>query len=287
MNYLALLLLTMPAIPKRQAIRDAFAIHIHKTRCARFRQLINELNLDLCSDTDTESNASNVSTLSTISIVSLASCTSSIDSDASSIASSTFSELEHDSHRWWERKLAHFQLLLDSVRVLKPGTLVTKHSQLSLYFDDFRYTSPTRFHRKLQVSPTVFDELVWLIETDPVFSNNSNVPQFPVPIQLAIFLVCIGHYGNTASPEDIAQWAGVSMGMVENSTHCCLVAFLRMHDTVVMFPTEDEKENAKHYVEALTCPEWWNGFLLTDGTKFLLFQKPGHLIIPLIPPNLT
>ena len=25
----------------------------------------------------------------------------------------------------------------------------------------------------------------------------------------------------------------------------------------------------------MTCPEWWNRFLLTDGTKFVLFQKPG------------
>jgi DDE superfamily endonuclease len=28
-------------------------------------------------------------------------------------------------------------------------------------------------------------------------------------------------------------------------------------------------------VEAATCPKWRNGFLLADGTKFPLFQKPG------------
>jgi hypothetical protein len=39
--------------------------------------------------------------------------------------------------------------------------------------------------------------------------------------------------------------------------------------------TEEEKEHAKEYVEKVTCPEWWNGFLLADGTKFVLFQKPG------------
>jgi len=40
-------------------------------------------------------------------------------------------------------------------------------------------------------------------------------------------------------------------------------------------PPEEEKERAKEYVEAATCPEWRNGFLLADGTKFVLFQKPG------------
>jgi hypothetical protein len=28
-------------------------------------------------------------------------------------------------------------------------------------------------------------------------------------------------------------------------------------------------------VEGVTCPEWRNGFLFADGTKFVLFQKPG------------
>ena len=38
-----------------------------------------------------------------------------------------------------------------------------------------------------------------------------------------------------------------------------------------MMPPEEEKE----YVEEVTCPEWRNGFLLVDGTKFTLFQKLG------------
>ena len=55
----------------------------------------------------------------------------------------------------------------------------------------------------------------------------------------------------------------------------CLIAFLALHDKVVMMPPEEEKEHAKEYIEKLTCPEWQNRFLLTDGTKFILFQKPG------------
>jgi hypothetical protein len=62
---------------------------------------------------------------------------------------------------------------------------------------------------------------------------------------------------------------------VINATYRCLIAFLALHDEVVMMPPEEEKERAKEYVEGLTCPEWRNGFLLADGTKFVLFQKPG------------
>ena len=53
------------------------------------------------------------------------------------------------------------------------------------------------------------------------------------------------------------------------------MAFLALHDEAVMMPPAEEKEWAKEYVERATCLEWWNGFLLADGTKFVLFQKPG------------
>lgn len=172
----------------------------------------------------------------------------------------------------WIEKVQNW---LETARVLEPGTPVTKRSHLPLYFNDFRYNHPRRFRKKLRVSPAVFDRLVELIEDDPVFHNNSNNRQFPVYIQLAIFLVRIGHYGNAASPENVAQWAGVSTGLVEKATYRCLVAFLRMHDDVVLLPTAEEKERAKEYVEWATCPEWRDGFLLADGTKFPFFQKPG------------
>jgi hypothetical protein len=61
---------------------------------------------------------------------------------------------------------------------------------------------------------------------------------------------------------------------VINATYQCLVAFLALYDKAVMMPPEEEKEQAKEYVEGVICPEWWNRFLLADGTKFVLFQKP-------------
>src|SRR6266481_2439229 len=93
--------------------------------------------------------------------------------------------------------------------------------------------------------------------------------------QLAIFLTHIGHYGNSASPEDLAQWAGGSTGWIEKCTNRVMVAMLALHDVGIHLPTADEKEDVKAWVEGETCPEWRDGFLLVDGTKFPVFQRPG------------
>jgi hypothetical protein len=50
---------------------------------------------------------------------------------------------------------------------------------------------------------------------------------------------------------------------------------LSLHDEVVHLPTLEEKESAKAWVTAQVCPEWSNGHLMVDGTKFSLFQRPG------------
>jgi hypothetical protein len=162
-----------------------------------------------------------------------------------------------------------------TARVLEVHPPVEKSGQLNLVLFNFRLHHPDRFRKKLRVSPPVFDRLEELIKDHSIFHNDSNVPQHPVHIQLAIFLVRVGHYGNASSPEDVAQWAGVCVGTVVNATYRCLIAFLALHDKAVMMPPEEEKEQAKQYVEEVTCPEWRNGFLLADGTKFVLFQKPG------------
>ncbi|KIK23178.1 hypothetical protein PISMIDRAFT_100947, partial [Pisolithus microcarpus 441] len=49
-----------------------------------------------------------------------------------------------------------------------------------------------RFRQKLHVDPDIFALLVNRLENHPIFSNNSNNPQFPVPVQLAIFLNGVG-----------------------------------------------------------------------------------------------
>ncbi|KAG2160027.1 uncharacterized protein EDB93DRAFT_1073969, partial [Suillus bovinus] len=136
------------------------------------------------------------------------------------------------------------------------------------------------FCRKLRVDPNVFIELVNKITHYPVFYNNSNNTQLPVPVQLAIFLNGAGHYRNTATAEDMGDWAGVSVGTVYNCYRRVMIAILQHHDNVIHFDPLEAKDQieidcAKDWVEEHTCSEWCGGFLCVDSTPFNVHQKPG------------
>ena len=123
---------------------------------------------------------------------------------------------------------------------------MTKASQLDLYLTNFRYDHPDWFRKKLYVSPPVFDHLVELIEDHHIFHNNLNVPQHPIHVQLAIFLVRVGHYGNSSAPEYVAQWAGVlhpqpisvpcASSLVSFPSPCVLPARLTVYWTYRLMP---------------------------------------------------
>jgi hypothetical protein len=197
--------------------------------------------------------------------------TSSSDTDDSLFSISDF-EVEYFMN--WKRR---YRELLDKIlttRVLNPAPPIPKSSQLHL-LDHWRIHNPERFRRKLRVEPQTFDSLVSRIEDHSIFHNNSNISQLPVYIQLYIFLFRAGHYGNASSPEDTAQWAGVSVGGVQKCTDRVIVALLSCHDEAIHFPDAAEKESSKSYVGKAVCPEWCGGFLIADGSKFPFYQRPG------------
>ena len=86
--------------------------------------------------------------------------------------------------------------------------------------EHFAVFQPLLFHKKLCVEPAIFDCIIDKIHKNVTFHSGSNNLQLPISIQLAIFLNHAGHYGNVISPEDVAQWAGVSVGSVVNCTPC-------------------------------------------------------------------
>ncbi|KIK77201.1 hypothetical protein PAXRUDRAFT_167526, partial [Paxillus rubicundulus Ve08.2h10] len=146
--------------------------------------------------------------------------------------------------------------------------------------DEWKVKKPKFFLHRLQVQPLIFDAITTKISTHHIFYNNSNNPQLPVHIQLAIFLNAAGHYGNTATSQDMAVWAGVSVGTVHNCYKRVMITILDHHNKFIHFNQENsadiaEKERAKAHVEAKTCTEWRGGFLSVEGTPFNLFQKPG------------
>jgi hypothetical protein len=286
-------MLAMPATSKRARMLEDVAEHHGQRKRACLLYLTSKLTDDLPSSdlpTNTDMSGSSSSSSSSSLSPSSRSSVSSLSSDLSGSSRSTthgthsrhsssssedFDSVENTLLERWNAQVQSLALYLLTARVLDSCLPVKKLGQLDLYLTNFRRDHPDRFRKKLRVSPLVFDRLVELIEGHDIFHNNSTAPQYPIPIQLSIFLIRVGHYGNASSPEYVAQWAGVCVGTVINATYRCLIAFLALHDEAVMMPPEEEKERAKEYVEEVTCPEWRNGFLLADGTKFVLFQKPG------------
>jgi hypothetical protein len=166
---------------------------------------------------------------------------------------------------------------VDRARILnQPDSPPLRAPQLIL-LDDFADSRPHLFRKKLRVNPEIFDDILDQISDHHIFTNHSNNPQLPVALQLAIFLNRAGHYGNAISPEDVGQWAGVSVGSVINCTNRVMVALLGQHDTFISFPTTDSEdaELARRYSESKTCSEWRNGILALDGTAIDLYTKPG------------
>ncbi|KAL6301143.1 hypothetical protein BKA93DRAFT_739202 [Sparassis latifolia] len=135
---------------------------------------------------------------------------------------------------------------------------------------------PDLFREELRVSPATFDRIVTEIEQDPVFYNNSQNPQMPVDEQLAILLWRFGHDGNAAGLQQVANWAGVGKGTVLLVTRRVMTAILRpnFRKIAVRFPTEEEKEEAKRWVENHSCRAWRDGWCMVDGTLIPLYDRP-------------
>jgi hypothetical protein len=162
-------------------------------------------------------------------------------------------------------------------RVLhKPDAPPMRAPQIQL-LHDFGHSRHHLFRKKLRVNPDIFDNILDQISDHPIFTNRSNNPQLPIAIQLAIFLNRAGHYGNAISPDDVGQWAGVSVGSVINCSNRVMIALLDQHDTFINFPAPDSEdaERARQYVEAKSCPEWRNGIFAIDGSAINLYEKPG------------
>ncbi|KIN97847.1 hypothetical protein M404DRAFT_159493 [Pisolithus tinctorius Marx 270] len=148
-------------------------------------------------------------------------------------------------------------------------------SQLCLlkHFTDHQ---PHLFRKCLHVDPPIFDCILDQISGHTIFQHNSKNHQLAVTVQLAIFLFCAGHYGNVASPEDVVQWAGVSIGSFVNCMNHVMVAILDEHDRFINIPSEDlqEMERAWVFTESCTCSAWRNGMFAADGSSIPLFEKP-------------
>ena len=157
-------------------------------------------------------------------------------------------------------------------RLQKPMAPFSRHVLTTL-----KTSRPDHFRSELRVSPLTFDRLVEAIAADPVFESRSALShQAPVHEQLAVALYRFGHNGNAASLQSVANWAGIGKGTVELYTHRVMTALLRPEfmGNSVHWPSEEEKEAAKKWVELHSCKAWRNGWCFVDGTLIPLVTRP-------------
>ena len=132
--------------------------------------------------------------------------------------------------------VSHYNTILNSIIALEDEMRATHwlnpilppkmHAPQLQLLEGFADHHPELFCKKLCVTPEVFDAILDQISDHPIFHSNPQSPQLPIAIQLGIFLNHAGHYGNAISPEDVAQWAGVSAGSVVNCTNQVMAAIL-------------------------------------------------------------
>ena len=166
---------------------------------------------------------------------------------------------------------------VEAIQVLdRPGVLVPKFPQLQL-LHHFAEHRPAQFRKKLRVDPHIFDDILEEISDHTIFQNRSNNKQLPISIQLAIFLFRAGHYGNACTPDDVAQWAGVSIGTVNNCTHRVMAALLDQHDQFIYIPDvhSEDMRKARAFAESRSCHAWRNGIFAADGSAINLHERPG------------
>ncbi|KIM51802.1 hypothetical protein SCLCIDRAFT_142521, partial [Scleroderma citrinum Foug A] len=133
------------------------------------------------------------------------------------------------------------------------------------------------FVNMLCVPPSVFQVILSLIEDHPVFYNHSNQSQESVEVQLGVTLYWMGRYGNGASLEDVAHFAGCSEGAVELYTKWCFTVIESLHNDFVCLPADQEKEEEKSWVNQHLGFRgiWQEGWVMYDGTIVVLCGKPG------------
>jgi len=272
----------MPRMPLRRKLLEELDDVDHAFKCACLSKYLEDISIASflslsASDSDSTdaSLTSSISSISSVSSVSVSSVSSvsSLNSDdqPTLLLLSDINKMYASQIQACIDQLCHHII---TKRVLRKNPAIEKASQFHL-LKLWHNGNLDQYRKRVCVDPNIFDGIINTIHDHNIFHNNSNVPQAPIKIQLAIFLFRAGHYGNAASPEAIGHWAGVSLGTVVNCTNCVMLALISIHDKCVYLPTAEEKESAKAWVAEQVCPKWSDGYIMVDGTKFLLFQRPG------------
>jgi hypothetical protein len=168
-------------------------------------------------------------------------------------------------------------LAIQNTRYSETRTRVPRLGNLHILWDYAK--TPVHhylFIKLVRVTPHTFLRILGDIEGNPVFQNESNHPQAPVEVQLAVALWRLGRFGNAASMDDCAFMSGIGHGTVVAYTDRVITAILDLHQTYVRLLTDEERIRERDWVlRRVGCPEFAPGIYHYDGSNMGLWRKPG------------
>jgi hypothetical protein len=166
--------------------------------------------------------------------------------------------------RWWcFRLLEHRQHIVEKRYVRSRHRLVITRQSLPKLTKDLAWDE---WMPQLHISRDSFRMLVYLIESHPVFSNNSPCQQLPVWDQLVVFLRFMVLPGDTDAT--LASDMGLDVGTISKVVGRVTRAILSLFDDYVKWPSPEERRNIASNTALPGCI----GFL--DGTHFDLKFRP-------------
>jgi hypothetical protein len=122
------------------------------------------------------------------------------------------------------------------------------------------------------MSGTSFCILLGLINSDPIFHNNSHNPQRPVGVQLYCYLVTVGHDGNGLGSRTISAELNIGEGTVSLYFRRVVSAMLNIKDQFIVWPSAAKRKRDS----AQTLQD--SGFYcfgIVDGTHIYFSQAPA------------
>lgn len=132
---------------------------------------------------------------------------------------------------------------------------------------------PDEFKQAARLTKESFQALTVILETHPVFQNNSRNPQEDVWVQTLATLERLGCSGNGASLGRISRSLGISVGAVCKYTDRVIEALLSMKSQYIRWP----KAGSRHAIsEAFEEESGIRGIVgIIDGTHIHLSQRPA------------
>ena len=125
----------------------------------------------------------------------------------------------------------------------------------------------------MRVDPMSFEFIAHLICDNPIFSNESKIPQAPIDEQLKLALYRLAYDGSGVGVANSAHHWGVAEGHISNCTKRVVFALFQLQDKFIKWPSADglrqESSETDRRADFLDCVG------KVDGTDVVLAFKPG------------